>query len=345
MGTNSANNAIVGDVEALGELRTVTGEVTYGELATLRRRLWADEDAAYRWLGQYLPTTPDRRREIEDQFETAVRRAVTDEGALGSWCAELRAEISPALPLTRLIADHPELDFPVIAPNVTAWRVLAHFGNVFEVSAGWAAVPDLASAVARTRAAVAELAGRSPSAMLADLGFTLTDQELLEWLTHCGYRVSRLELHRPRQSLHRLHERVSSARRGARGPSATDLVARLLEQNGSPLHIDEVLRRLPRRFSRGPLYNRLNADGRFLRVAPSTFALVGWDIEPYAESAGSSADNAARLIETAGRPLHLDEIRARLSKPITREGLRNALNATDRLVRVAPSTYALKTGV
>lgn len=326
-------------MEALTELRAVTAGVTYGELATLRRRLWANEDDAYRWFGQYLPTTAEQRREIEAGFESTVRRAIARDGPLGAWCARLRGEIEPAMPFDSLLAGHPALDQPVITPNVAAWRVLARFGGVFEVEDGWAVVPDLASAVAKTRSALAELAGRPPAEALASLGFSMTDDELLDWLTQCGYHLSATELHTSRRTPNRMTERVSRAKPAYRGPSATDWTEKLLERTGSPLHVDEVLRRLPRKFSRGPMYNRLNADPRFVRTAPSTFALARWNIEPHSASPESSTDNAVRLIETEGRPLHLDEIRARLGKPITREGLRNALNATGRLIRVAPSTY------
>lgn len=329
-------------MEALAELRAVTGAVTYGELATLRRRLWADEGAAYRWSGQYLPASVEQRREIEAEFENRVRRAITREGPLRAWCDRLRAAAVPVIPFERLLAEHPGLDYPVITPNIAAWRVLAHFGGVFEVADGWVAAPEMSSAVATTSSAVHDLGGRSPAEVFAAAGFALEDPELVRWLTHCGYRVSPAELHRPRRTLRRLNDRVSPVRRGARGPSATDLVAEFLARVGKPRHLDEILPRLPRRFSRGPLYNRLNADGRFTRVAPSTFGLACWDVEPYVTSSGSSADHAVRLIESAGVPLHLDEIRSRLDKPITREGLRNALNANDRLVRVAPSTYDLR---
>lgn len=329
-------------MEALAELKAVTGAVTYGELATLRRQLWADEGAAYRWSGQYLPATVEQRQEIEAEFSSRVRRAIARDGPLRAWCARLRAEIVPVVPFGRLLADHPELDYPVITPNVAAWRVLAHFGGVFEVTDGWAAVPDLPSAVTTTRSAVQELGGRTPAGVLAAAGFTMTEAELVAWLARCGYRVSPVELRQPRHTLHRVKDRISPAKRSSRGPSATDLVAELLDREGVPRHLDEILRRLPRKFSRGPLYNRLNADGRFIRVAPSTFALACWDIVPYPGASRSSADQAALLIETEGEPLHLDEIRARLDKPITREGLRNALNANDRLFRIAPSTYALK---
>jgi hypothetical protein len=333
---------MVGSVEAIAELKAVTGAVTYGELATLRRRLWADEEDAYRWSGQYLPTAPEQRREIEAEFETRVRHAIAGNGPLGVWCARLRSETAPAVRFARLLAHHPALDYPVIVPNVAAWRVLAHFGGVFEVADGWAAAPDLDSAMVITRSAVSDLAGRTAAEVLAAAGFTMADDELLGWLAHCGYHVSAGELHQPRRALRRAHDRISRAKRGIRGPSAADSVAELLERNGAPMHLDEILPRLPRRFSRGPLYNRLNADGRFVRVAPSTFALAYWDIQPYLGHGGSSAEGARRLIETEARPLHLDEIRAGLSKPITREGLRNALNASDKLVRVAPSTYDVK---
>ncbi|HJQ46009.1 MAG TPA: hypothetical protein VJ870_06760 [Amycolatopsis sp.] len=333
-------------MEALAELRRVTDAVTYGELATLRRRLWADEEDAYRWFGQYLPAAPEERHEIEAGFEAAVRRAIAAGGPLGEWCAKLRADISPVLPLDKLLARWPALEHPVISPNVAAWRVLSRFGGVFEVEDDWAAVPDFAGAVTTTRDAIAELAvsltATSPAEMLASRGFRLADDELVRWLWHCGYRATATELHQPRRSLHRAFERTSVGKRTTRGPTATDSVAELLAQQESPLHLDEILRRLERRYSRGPLYNRLNADPRFVRVAPSTFALASWNLEPYTGPGVSSTDNAIRLIEAAGRPLHLDEIRARLDKAITREGLRNALNSTSRLLRVAPSTYAIR---
>lgn len=332
-------------MEALTELRSVTDAVTYGELAALRRRLWVDEEDAYRWFGQYLPAL-ERRHEIETAFEEKVRAAIEREGALREWCRKLREEIAPVRPLARLLARHPELDYPVISPNVTAWRVLSRFGGVFEVAQGWAAVPDLASAVATTRQAVAELnsalRATSPAEVLARHGLRLTDEELVAWLWHCGFRASPRELHLPRRGLHRAFERLPAGTRTTRGPTATDSVAELLTETGTPLHLDEIRRRLPRRYSRGPLYNRLNADERFVRVAPSTFALASWNLPSYAGAGGSSADTAARLIEAEGRPLHLDEIRTRLGRPITREGLRNALNASERLVRVAPSTYDLR---
>lgn len=335
-------------MEALAELRAVTDAVTYGELATLRRRLWADEQDAYRWFGQYLPTAPEERHEIEAGFSAKVRAAIVSGGPLGQWCAQLRAEITPAVRLDQLLAAHPNLDYPVIAPNVAAWRVLARFGGVFEVEHGWAAVPDLASAVASTKDAVAELAeslrAHTPAEVLAARGFTMNDDDLIAWLWHCGYRVLVTELHAPRRTLHRAFERISPGKRTTRGPTATDSAAELLAQQGSPLHLDEILRRLERSYSRGPLYNRLNADSRFVRVAPSTFALANWNVQPYAGPGGSSTENAIRLVEAEGRPLHLDEIRVRLDRPITREGLRNALNATPRLIRVAPSTYGLTPG-
>ncbi|KAA9166783.1 hypothetical protein FPZ12_000825 [Amycolatopsis acidicola] len=331
-------------MEALAELRVVTDAVTYGELATLRRRLWADEENAYRWSGQYLPPAPEERHEIEAEFEASVRRAVAAGGPLSEWCARLREEIAPAMSLRRLLARHPNLDYPVISPNVAAWRVLARFGGVFEVAQGWAAVPDLSTAVATTRDTVTALSTgiASPAEALAARGFSMSDDELVSWLWFSGYRASPAELHQPRRALHRAYERISPGRRTIRGPTATDSTAELLTRAGKPLHLDEILNGLDRRYSRGPLYNRLNADERFVRVAPSTFALATWNIEPDAAPAGSSTDNAIRLIQQAGRALHLDEIRARLEKPITREGLRNALNATGKLIRVAPSTYDVR---
>src|SRR4051812_31965180 len=131
-------------MEALAELRAITGAVTYGELAALRRRLWADEDDAYRWFSQYLPTAPEERQGIEHKFEEQVQAAIGRDGPLREWCLKLRAEIAPMMPLPRLLEHHPPLDYPVISPNVAAWRVLARFGGVFEVADGWTAVPDLA---------------------------------------------------------------------------------------------------------------------------------------------------------------------------------------------------------
>jgi hypothetical protein len=332
-------------MEALAELRAVTDAVTYGELATLRRRLWADEEAAYRWFGQYLPA-PEQRNAIEAGFEDQVKAALARGGALTSWAEQLRAEIAPVMPLRRLLDRHPNLDYPVIAPNVSAWRVLARFGGVFEVDHGWTAVPDFSSVVAMTKEAVTALGealrAETPAETLAERGFKLADDELVAWLAHCGYRVTASELRQPRRALHRVVERISPGKRTTRGPTATDTAATLLTQAGTPLHLDELLHRMDRQYSRGPLYNRLNADSRFVRVAPSTFALEAWHLEPYAEPGGSSTNNAVQLIEGAGRPLHLDEIRARLGRPITREGLRNALNASARLVRVAPSTYDVR---
>lgn len=332
-------------MEALAELREVTEMVTYGELTALRRRLWADEDDAYRWFGQYLPA-PEQRGAIEAEFTERVRAALARGGALTAWAGQLRAQIEPVLPLARLISDQPALDFPVIAPNVAAWRVLARFGGVFEVSHDWAAVPDLPTAMDRTKDAVTALGealtAEPPAETFAAHGFHLTDDELTAWLAYAGYRIAPAELHRPRRALHRIVERGAPGKRTTRGPTATDTAADLLTQAGVPLHLDELLHRMHRQYSRGPLYNRLNADRRFVRVAPSTFALQTWHLEPYAEPGGSSTDNAVLLIERAGRPLHLDEIRAELTRPITREGLRNALNATHRLVRVAPSTYDVR---
>ncbi|MTD58337.1 hypothetical protein [Amycolatopsis pithecellobii] len=332
-------------MEALAELREVTKTVTYGELTALRRRLWADEEDAYRWFGQYLPA-PEQRGAIEADFTDRVRAVLARGGPLAQWAEQLRAEIAPVMPLARLLERHPQLDFPVIGPNVAAWRVLARFGGVFEVDRGWAAVPDFLTAVAMTRVVVTALSealrAETPAEAFADRGFTLSDEELIAWLARCGYRVSERELQQPRRALHRMVERVSAGRRTTHGPTATDAVARLLSQAGVPLHLDDLLRRMERQYSRGPLYNRLNADSRFVRVAPSTFALESWHLEPYTGPGGSSTENAIRLIERAGRPLHLDEIRAGLARPITREGLRNALNATNRLVRVAPSTYDVR---
>lgn len=332
-------------MEALAELRAVTDAVTYGELATLRRRLWADEEDAYRWFGQYLPA-PEQRNAIETGFEERVKVALARGGALGEWAERLRTEIRPVMPLKRLLERHPNLDYPVIAPNVTAWRVLARFGEVFEVDHGWAAVPDSLTVVSMTKEAVTELGealrAESPAEALAAHGFKLTGDELVAWLAHCGYRVSETELRQPRRMLHRVVERISPGKRTTRGPTATDTAVELLTQAGTPLHLDELLQRMHRQYSRGPLYNRLNADNRFVRVAPSTFALEAWHLEAYPEPGGSSTDNAIQLIKSEGRPLHLDEIRARLARPITREGLRNALNASGRLVRVAPSTYDIR---
>lgn len=332
-------------MQALAELRGVTASVTYGELATLRRRLWADEDNAYRWAGQHLPP-PGERDAIEARFEQRVQDLLAGNGELAGWAARLRAEIAPALPLETLLLRHPQLDHPVIAPNVAAWRVLARFGRVFEVGGGWAAVPDIQTVVQTTRSAITSLATDDPPwtplEALSGIGFALPDRDLVAWLAHCGYRTTPSELHQPRRALHRAVERISPGKRTTRGPTATDIAADLLADAGGPLHLDEILHRMDRRYSRGPFYNRLNADARFVRVAPSTFALSTWQVEPHDDAGGSSIDNAVQLIGTEGRPLHLDEIRARLPRPITREGLRNALNATDRLVRVAPSTYDLK---
>lgn len=332
-------------MEALAELRAVTDAVTYGELATLRRRLWADEEDAYRWFGQYLPA-PEQRNVIEAGFEERVRAALARGGELTRWAEQLRAEIAPVMSLRRLLERHPNLDYPLIAPNVSAWRVLARFGGLFEVEHGWAAVPDFPTAVAMTKEAVTALGealrAETPAEALAARGFKLIDDELVAWLAHCGYRVTASELRQPRRALHRAVERISPGKRTTRGPTATDTAAELLTKAGQPLHLDELLHRMERQYSRGPLYNRLNADSRFVRVAPSTFALETWHLEPYGEPGGSSTDNAIRLIESEGRPMHLDEIRARLTRPITREGLRNALNASDRLVRVAPSTYDIR---
>lgn len=332
-------------MEALAELRGVTASVTYGELATLRRRLWADEESAYRWTGQHLLPAGERA-EIEARFERRVRKLLTNGGDLARWAERVREDIAPVLPLKTLLSRHPRLEQPVIEPNVAVWRVLARFGHVFEVEQGWAAVPDIATVVQTTRQAVASLARgterRTPLKALSERGIDLPDEDLVAWLAHCGYRATAEELRRKRPTLHRLDDRISPGRRATREPTATDIAARLLTEAGGPLHLDELLHRMDRRYSRGPFYNRLNADPRFVRVAPSTFALSTWQMEARTTGGGSSVDGAVQLVETAGRPLHLDEIRARLDRPISREGLRNALNATDRLVRVAPSTYGLR---
>lgn len=123
-----------------------------------------------------------------------------------------------------------------------------------------------------------------------------------------------------------------------------DKIYVVLKENGKPLHFNEIAKSIKdsdfrrKDVTTQAIHNELIKDKRFVLIGRGIYALNEWGY-----SKGTVADIIAHVLETAGEPLHRDEIVKRVlkSRQVKETTILLNLQGKDRFKRVAKATYAL----
>lgn len=117
-------------------------------------------------------------------------------------------------------------------------------------------------------------------------------------------------------------ERLFSEKLGTDADLA-DLVVAVFEHTGNRWHIDELRRMLQHRFPFGAnpqsqICQACGNDARIARFGKGTYGLAAWRTTLFGE--GPVRDKVVRLLETAGEPLHYQDIYVYLAREVESGG-------------------------
>lgn len=263
------------------------------EVAILRDRFVGWERRTLDELGTAFGVTRERIRQVEKQLLARFRDVTDQSTAVGRLLASMRIDIEPVCRLDRLVSKNPVLDRQVPRLDVPLWRVLDQLDDAFIVDDGWAAMPSIDAAKARTRALFDEVADEHGVALSEDFATVteLQERERDAWMWYCGFRTVGRHLLAPVRS-------------------ATDLAVQILSAAGEPLAFDELFARMAVDRNPQTMRNRFGSDDRFARVARGTYGLAEWGGDEYVSIRDMIAQ---RVDENGAYPLQdlIDEITAR----------------------------------
>ncbi|WP_052503659.1 sigma factor-like helix-turn-helix DNA-binding protein [Micromonospora haikouensis] len=255
---------VTGTSDPVLEFTALLSELDDRQLRILRDRFFGRPPKTLAQLASEFDVSRERVRQIENKIRELLTRTFHFGTSIGNLLASLRAEIQPIAALDRLITLHPDLARDVPSINVPLWLVLDRLDDYFEVTDGWAATPDVNSAREQTRTLLEDFATEHGVVDLAAVtaATAMPGNELLDWLTWCGYTLHN------KQILTRIR-------------SLNDHAAGLLAAMGEPLHVDELQRHIGRDNSIRSLVNQLGEDERFVRTDRATWGLASWEVEEY----------------------------------------------------------------
>lgn len=125
-----------------------------------------------------------------------------------------------------------------------------------------------------------------------------------------------------------------------------DKIYVILAENGSPMHFSDIAKTIKgstfkrKDVTTQAIHNELIKDKRFVLIGRGIYALDNWGF-----SKGTVADIITDVLQTAGEPLHRDEIVKRVlkSRQVKETTILLNLQSKPQFKRVAKATYALET--
>src|SRR5699024_4418773 len=263
------------------------------EVAILRDRFVGWDRRTLDEIGAEFGVTRERIRQVEKQLLARFREVTDSSTAVSRLLASMRIDIDPVCRLDRLAAKNPVLEQRVPRLDVPLWRVLDQLDDAFVVDDGWAAMPSIEAAKARTRTLFNEVADEHGVALSEDFA-TVTElqaQERDAWMRYCEFRAEGQHLFAPVRSV-------------------TDLAVQILSAAGEPLAFGDLFSRMA--VDRNPrgIRDRCGQDDRIARVARGTYGLAEWGGDEYVSIRDMIAQ---RVDENGAYPLQdlIDEITPR----------------------------------
>jgi len=125
-----------------------------------------------------------------------------------------------------------------------------------------------------------------------------------------------------------------------------DKIYVILAENGAPMHFSDIAKTIKgstfkrKDVTTQAIHNELIKDKRFVLIGRGIYALDNWGF-----SKGTVADIITNVLQTAGEPLHRDEIVKRVltSRQVKETTILLNLQSKSQFKRVAKATYALDT--
>jgi hypothetical protein len=253
----------------------------------LRSRTFADKPATLDSIGASMNVTRERVRQLEVKALLALRSS-DDFDVTASMFAGALEPTRNVAPLTNVLEGNPVLASPVDVVNQPLWKILDRLDDNFEVASGWWCRKNVKSAVTATRGQVFGIADGRRSIRFAEIAWLDGEPWATEWFEFCGFPV--LESH------------LLLASGGVADRSEV-----ILEVEGSPLLLGDIVGRIGRKRSAGSIRNALAEDDRFARVDRNSWGLATWGLESY--------ESIRRLI---GNELHLNGGSVRLTKLVAK---------------------------
>lgn len=177
--------------DPVAEVERLIATFNEAESTVLERRLLACEPETLGRVALGLHVSKGRASGIESGMKRKFLAACDFGTATGTLLASIRMDMRPVAHLDRLIERHPELAAPVSTSGVPLWLALDRFDDIFEVTDGWAAAPDVRVAKQRTVDLLAELADEAGPASAGDLAavFGMPVAECTAWLQWCALPI------------------------------------------------------------------------------------------------------------------------------------------------------------
>ncbi len=174
--------------DPVAEVERLISTFTEAERTVLDRRLLAREPETLSRVALALHVSKGRASGIESGMKRKFLAACDFGTAAGTLLASIRMDMRPVARLDRLIERHPELAAPVSSFEVPLWFALDRFDDIFEVTDGWAAAPNVRAAKQHTVDLLAELADEEGSATTAEIAAVLgmPPEECAAWLNWCA---------------------------------------------------------------------------------------------------------------------------------------------------------------
>lgn len=274
--------------DAANALDTLIDDLSAREFAILTGRFLKTPPVTLDIVGSRLGVTRERVRQLQNNLEDKMRSWTEFGTPVGDFLAVLRAEIQPIAKLEKLISRHPNLSANVRSVNLPLWFVLDRLDDNFEVIDGWAAAPSIHEAQKQTRGILEDLEDRHGLVAITDFNNAtshLLDDELTqEWISFCGFDIAESHIL-------------------LRTSSIPDRVVAILALAGEPMHIKDLISRLPDR-SVSSIRNALGTDSRVSRVNRDLWALSEWGQENYT----TIRELIARRLERAPQGVRLDTL-------------------------------------
>lgn len=267
------------------------------EREILRRRVLADSGETLESIASDYGVTRERIRQLEAKTASKFTQAALASPVLKLVASSLSETVTHVMGVQALVDRFPSISEVVPSLGEPVWRVLDRLDESYEIRDGWAAAPNVRSAVAETTKAIREwdsevIPVTEFEEQLGQQWLTQRRSNLEQWLAYCGYMV--FEDHILPRTANILVKAES-----------------MLRRDGEPLTAEQIHSRLGEERSLQGLRNRLAESPRFGRVGVAQWSLAEWGMEEYTSIRGAITD----VLDTNGGSAPLgaiaDDISAR----------------------------------
>jgi len=283
-------------------------------IAILRLRSFADSPKTLEEVSSQFGVTRERIRQIETRTIIGLRASaeIIEAAPLG---ASGLIEQRHVAPIEAVLGETPSLGESVPAVGQPLWRVLDRLDDSFQVKDGWWCQPTVRSAIDQTKAGLFHLAAGRRAIRIEEMA-AFTDRPWAEeWIRYCGIAV------------HEGYALLASA-------GVPDRAAVVLEIEGSPLSVEDIIERMGGGRTEGTVRNALAADERFDRVDRRSWALRSWGLHAY--------ESIRTLISNE---LNLNDGSIRLSKLVATLTDRFSITGSSVVTYAAARPFATADGI